>query len=116
MFRVKCTHRKGWLRVQPSGELDLQSSHAFQTALQDAVKKHQAYRVVLDLSDLSFIDSAGVGAILSSYRFITSLNGEMRLGPIASRVRPVVQLAQLDRLLEPATVHRPTGRGREKNA
>ena len=116
MFRVRCTYRQGWLRVNATGELDLESAPIFQEKLRQAVKRHQAYRVVLDFGDLTFMDSAGIGAVLSSYRYVRDLKGEMKLGPVSSRVRPVIRLASLDRILEPADGRRRTGQGREKNA
>ena len=116
MFKVKCTYKQGWLRVTTSGELDLQSAPIFQTRLREAVKQHQAYRIVLDFADLTFIDSAGIGAILSSYRYITGLKGEMRLGPVASRIRPGMQLSGLERIMLPASVSRRRGQRREKDA
>jgi len=52
--------------VTPRGELDLASGPALRTALEDGLT--QVASVVLDLSDVSFIDSSIIGVIATTSR------------------------------------------------
>lgn len=62
-----CTSRRGGVDsawVQVGGELDLATAPRLVEALRDA--RHGARRVVLDLRELTFLDSAGVHAIVDA--------------------------------------------------
>jgi len=54
--------------VAPSGELDLATAPALGTALASAVAEG-ATRVVLDLRELTFVDSSGIGVIIKFQRY-----------------------------------------------
>jgi anti-anti-sigma factor len=55
------------VRLELSGELDLASAPQFERALERAMHAHPA-RLVLDLSDLSFLDSCGLRELLGAQR------------------------------------------------
>src|SRR6267378_1014264 len=55
------------VRLELSGELDLASAPQFERALARAMRAHPA-RLVLDLSDLSFLDSCGLRELLGAQR------------------------------------------------
>ena len=104
-----------WLRA--TGELDFASTPQFEQSLQDA--QLQARLVVLDLRDLTFIDSAGVRAVVEASRrarlrahrlivvrgpaavdFVFDLTGSsgeltiLDLGPAEPPVMALLELAQ----------------------
>ena len=68
-----------------SGELDLATAHQLQEAL--LLDGHRRGELRLDMSELTFIDSSGVGAILTHAR---SRNGH---GPIVL-VRPTATVSR----------------------
>lgn len=57
---------QGCAVVTSSGEIDVSTVSALREALQEAARSSQ--RTVLDLTEVSFLDSTGVGAILSAVR------------------------------------------------
>jgi anti-sigma B factor antagonist len=56
--------------------------------------------VVLDMGELSFVDSSGLGAILSFTRQLASKGGELKLCNLQKPVRALVQLVRLHRVLD----------------
>ena len=52
--------------IAPEGEVDIAHIGDFRAALRDALGG-DAVRVVVDLSDVSFIDSSGLGAVLEMH-------------------------------------------------
>ena len=56
--------------------------------------------VVLDLSDLSFIGSSGLGAIMFARQELLHRNGKLRLAAPAPAVLSVIQQARLTKLLD----------------
>lgn len=57
-------------------------------------------RVVLDLSKVRYVDSAACGALLSAYRGLLDVGGELRLCSVARPVRALFELVRLHRVFD----------------
>lgn len=77
-LRVRADERDGWTVVQVSGELDLVTSPGVRQHVHDAVAEGRR-SVVLDLSDVRFCDSSGVGMMIAARRLMRSCTGRLRL-------------------------------------
>ncbi|MFE9022125.1 STAS domain-containing protein [Streptomyces sp. NPDC007808] len=77
---VKVTggERGDWAVLQVSGELDLVTSPALRQHIHDAVAEGR-HSLVLDLSEVMFCDSSGVGVLIAARRLIRSCQGSLRL-------------------------------------
>ena len=51
--------------------------------------------VVLNLSDLSYLDSAGIGLLVSSFASMNRVGGSMKLSSLSSRVKDVLLITKL---------------------
>ena len=80
MVTLKVTggERGEWAVLQVSGELDLVTSPALRQHVHDAVAEGR-HSLVLDLSEVMFCDSSGVGVLIASRRLIRSCQGSLRL-------------------------------------
>lgn len=77
-FNVIDGEQGDWAVLQVSGELDLVTSPVLRQRVHDAVAKGR-HRLVLDLSEVFFCDSSGVGVLIASRRLIRSCQGRLRL-------------------------------------
>jgi anti-anti-sigma factor len=86
------------LRVLVRGELDLLTSPKFETAVTGALG--EADEVVVDLSQVTFIDSTGLSSILSTVS-TSQLNGSRLTisSTLAPQARRVFELAGMDATL-----------------
>lgn len=57
-------------------------------------------RLVVDLSEVSFIDSSGLGALLSGYKNATQRGGTLILAGPQPRVRAMFELTRLNRVFD----------------
>ena len=57
-------------------------------------------RLDLDLSALTFLDSSGLGTLVSLHKTLRSRNGTVRLLKPAPNVRQILELTRLDRVFE----------------
>lgn len=55
---------------------------------------------IFDFSNCSFIDSTGLGAIVSIYKKCVEKNGSLKLKSLGSEVKKLFQLTRLDRVFE----------------
>ncbi|MFF8290961.1 STAS domain-containing protein [Streptomyces sp. NPDC016309] len=67
-----------WTVLSIRGELDLVSSPVVRRRVHDAVAEGRR-DVVLDLSQVLFCDSSGVGVLIASRRLLHSCRGRLRL-------------------------------------
>jgi anti-sigma B factor antagonist len=56
--------------------------------------------VVLDLDEVDFIDSSGLGAILSCYRHLQTGKGDLKLCRMNDAVRSLFELVRMHRIFE----------------
>jgi anti-sigma B factor antagonist len=85
------------LRV--SGELDALSCPELRPVL-DQLVTTGGQRVTVDLSELSLIDSSGVGAMVSLYKRVRANGGEVRFVGVTAQPLVIFKLLRLDRAFE----------------
>jgi anti-sigma B factor antagonist len=56
--------------------------------------------VILDLGEVTFVDSSGLGAILSVLRSLTAENGNLRLCNMTKNVRMLFELVRMHRVFD----------------
>ncbi|HUA06413.1 MAG TPA: STAS domain-containing protein [Solirubrobacteraceae bacterium] len=67
----------GWVRVRVEGELALDSSSTLERAVEAELRAHN--HVLLDLSQIQFIDSAGLRAMTALVRMAKASGRKLRL-------------------------------------
>lgn len=84
--------------VVVGGELDAVTAPQLRAYLGPLVKRTAA-RVVLDLSDVTFLDSTGLGALIEARSTVAADGGAFALVVTASRVAKVLTITGLDEAL-----------------
>ncbi|MCW8375530.1 STAS domain-containing protein [Streptomyces justiciae] len=77
-FNVTGDEHGNWAVLRVSGELDLVTSPVLRQRVHDVVAEGR-HSLVLDLSEVFFCDSSGVGVLIASRRLIRSCQGRLRL-------------------------------------
>ncbi|MFE6198101.1 STAS domain-containing protein [Streptomyces sp. NPDC057838] len=77
-FKVTGGEQGEWALLQVSGELDLVTSPMLRQRVHDVVAEGH-HCLVLDLSEVFFCDSSGVGVLIAARRLIRSCQGRLRL-------------------------------------
>ena len=77
--------------VRVRGEIDLSSASMLRAVLVEQVVVHDV--VTVDLSEVSFIDSSGLWALLDAHGI---RRGALRLGPCSSQVQRALEITGLD--------------------
>ena len=76
--------------------LDASNVRAFREAMQALIKDKT--RVVLDISHLKFVDSSGLGALISCLRLLNSGRGDFKLCAMSTTVRALFELMRMHRV------------------
>ena len=90
-----------------AGRLDLPASRAIEDALGDLCDAGNP-RVVIDLSEVQYVASAGLKALLKGLRRARLQAGDVRLAAVNDRVREVFEMSGFDQVFTPVSA--PDGR------
>jgi anti-sigma B factor antagonist len=89
--RIMISVKEERLDAHNSGELKEQILKSLQEG---------ARHVVVDLDDVKFIDSSGLGALLSGYKNANQRSGTLVLSGLQPRVLSMFELTRLNRVFE----------------
>ena len=83
------------------GDLDLHTCPQFKEALTEALAKNtQVKHLVLDVRNLSFIDSSGLGVILGRYRDVQARGGKLIFVKANPHIKRVLRLSGMHRIAD----------------
>ncbi|MEJ5306221.1 MAG: STAS domain-containing protein [Ignavibacteria bacterium] len=86
--------------VKISGEIvSLSTSIKLKEILKELIDVEKFYQILLDLSELKFIESSLIGVIVETYRSLIMINGKMNLVVKSQSVYERFEVSQLDKLL-----------------
>jgi anti-sigma B factor antagonist len=57
-------------------------------------------KIVLNLADVDYIDSSGIGELVSAYTAVRSKNGELKLLQLTKKVHDLLQITKLFTVFE----------------
>ncbi len=78
------------------GEIDLHNSPAVRTALLDMLNKNQPKKLILNLSQVPYMDSSAIAVLVESLQKIRKLGGKIFLTDLQPRVKGLLEIARLD--------------------
>jgi anti-sigma B factor antagonist len=79
------------------GDIDLHISPAITQALNAMIKK-KPERIVIDLSHATYIDSAGVAALMLAKQEVEEYGGKFFLSGLQETIRLILETSRLDRI------------------
>lgn len=86
--------------IDVSGRITLgEGSAALREALRELVSKGQK-KVLLNLGDVSYIDSSGIGELVSGFTTVTNSGGNLKLLNLNKRVKDLLQITKLYTVFE----------------
>ena len=94
-MRVDVTRDGDTVVVAPSGEVDLSRSPKLRNVLRDA-QSSRPKRVVIDLSDVEYMDSSGVATLVEAFQVARRNGSKMVLCGLMDRVKSIFEIAKLD--------------------
>ena len=95
------THLEGGVAVLAlRGKLNMVSAPAVREAITGLVGDGHS-RVVVDLGDVPFLDSSGLGALIAGLKAARQAGGDLRIAAPSDQTRLVLRLTNMERVLTP---------------
>ena len=81
--------------VDVAGRITLgEGSSALRDALRDMINKNQK-KILLNLGEVNYIDSSGIGELVSGFTTVTNSGGQLKLLNLNKRVKDLLQITKL---------------------
>lgn len=81
--------------VDVAGRITLgEGSATLRDAMRDMVSKNQK-KILLNLGEVSYIDSSGIGELVSGFTTVTNSGGTLKLLNLNKRVKDLLQITKL---------------------
>lgn len=100
MMQVHTSTVEGATVLRCDGRLTMVAAPTLRSAIDEAVGSGRVH-VVVDLSDTSFVDSSGLGALVAGLKRTRQAGGDLRIAAPQEQVKMVLGLTNLDRILQP---------------
>ena len=100
MCQMKLEKKEHYLMVTLNGEFILGSTSEIKEKVKNYAEANQLYRLVIDLSDVSFMDSSGLGALIAWFKMINEHQGKIIFNNPSAYVRKIMGYAKLDKILD----------------
>jgi len=86
--------------VDVAGRITLgEGASALRENIRDLVAKGNK-KILLNLSDVSYIDSSGIGELVSAFTTVTNQGGTLKLLGLTKRVKDLLQITKLYTVFE----------------
>ena len=97
-MELKTEQEGGLLIITPAGRIDGSNAFEFQTAIDSALANHNA-AVIMDLSELTYISSAGLRVILLLAKKLRGQSSNLALCSLASSILDVFEISGFGKII-----------------
>ena len=97
-FGLESTERDGCAVLAVSGEVDLATAPRLREALTGLVADGHT-QVVVDLTATEFLDSTGLGALITGLKRVRAKGGDLRIVCTSPRVCKVFEITSIDKVI-----------------
>jgi len=80
--------------------LDTSVASEFKTELLRLIEKEGVVNILIDLRNVEYIDSSGLGSLLFGHRHAKTNMGRLKLVHINQKVKTLIKIANLEQILE----------------
>lgn len=104
MIKKRCLYEvkreEGIITVILHGEIDHHSAVGIRGEIDALIYEERPKKTVLDMSDIDFMDSSGLGLIMGRYALMQKTGGEFALRSPNARIKKIFDLAGLERIIK----------------
>ena len=93
ILQLECTVKDENLVVTFSGELDHHTAKEVRENIDEAYDDKNARNIIIDLNDLNFMDSSGIGLLMGRYKLVSQNDGKLYIKNVSDRVEKILKMS-----------------------
>ena len=87
------------LLLRLDGELDMNTASLVRQAIDVEIEKRGIRTVILNLEDVRFVDSSGLGVIIGRYKKLLPLGGNIKITNVPPHIYKIMELSGLPKII-----------------
>lgn len=99
MLEFEKTEQNDIVHIVLKGNLDALTAQELRPTIDDLVSKRKT-KIILNLASLEIIDSSGVGAIVTLFKRIRLLGGDVKIAYIVNQPKEIFRILRLDKAFD----------------
>ena len=92
---MKYDFNEGNLKIDLDEELDMNACKRLKPIIDGYIMKYQPKEFIIDLSNVSFMDSSGIGLLIGRYNLLKLINSEMTIINPTQSIKRVLELSKI---------------------
>lgn len=97
---IELTSEKKLITVRISGELDHHSASEIRDRVERELRRTGASSVAFDMSEMTFMDSSGIGLIMGRFKTVRTLGGKIVIFGASHETERILRMAGVDKIAE----------------
>lgn len=97
---LKFKSSKDKLIVYLTGELDHHNAEEVRIKIDDRLDRDNYNKLIMDFSDVTFMDSSGIGVVIGRYKKITLRKGSICVVNVSGVVKRVFELSGMFKIIK----------------
>ncbi len=82
-----------------SGDIDHHAARELRTELDDVISRSRPELIVIDMENVGFMDSSGIGLILGRLKSVRAVGGELLIKNARREIAEVIRISGLSNVL-----------------
>lgn len=85
----------GNLKIDLDEEIDMKACKTLRTVIDGYIMRYQPHEFIIDLSEVKFMDSSGIGLLIGRYNLIKFMDSKMTILNPTSSIKRVLELSNI---------------------
>ena len=82
------------------GEIVFENSNQLKEAAKNKLRETEYKNLIMDMKDVTFIDSSGIGFILSLLKFLREREGNLVIANVNDKIRKSFEITKISQIIE----------------
>lgn len=87
------------LKLKITEEIDENTTEIMRRKIDNEITRVMPRKVILDFSNVTFMDSAGIGMLIGRYKIIKMLGGELEIANTNRQVRKIFEMSGILKII-----------------
>lgn len=92
---MKYNYNDGNLKIDLDEEIDMKACKTLRTVIDGYIMRYQPREFIIDLSEVKFMDSSGIGLLIGRYNLIKFMDSKMTILNPTSSIKRVLELSNI---------------------
>jgi len=97
---VGSSFENGYLRIYLDGELDHHSAKKAVAFIEEKIDTHLPKETILDMRNLTFMDSSGIAIVLKTFRRMKEIGGKISVENVSKQPGRVLDASGVERIIK----------------